>query len=67
MSASYEKSREELHIFRVVNMNERWEDSKLVEYIEYELYAGDDFVCCADSLPQLVEKANYLFDESDDE
>ena len=61
------KSREELHIFRVVNMNERWEDSKLEESVEYELYLGDEYICCAYSFRQLLEFAGNYLDGLDNE
>ena len=67
MSASYEKSREEIHIFRVVNMNERWEDSKLEENVEYELYLGNEYICCANSFQQLLEFAGNCLDGPNDE
>ena len=67
MSASYKKSRGEIYIFRVVNMNERWEDSKLEETVEYELYLDDEYICCANSSQQLLEFAGNCWDGLNDE
>lgn len=64
MSASYEKSREELHIYRVVTKVEDWDNPDgLVECVSYELWLGDAYVCGFDSLEELLKYGGgYLGD-----
>lgn len=56
MSSSYVKSRQELHIYKVVTMVESWDDpDKLIEQVSYDLYLDEHYVCSFDSFRELME------------
>lgn len=59
MSSSYVKSRQELHIYKVVTMVESWDDpDKLIEQVSYDLYLDDHYVYSFDSFRELIENGD---------
>lgn len=46
MSGSYVKSRQELHIYKIVTMVESWDEpDKLIEQVSYDLCLDEHYVC----------------------
>ena len=59
MSNSYVKSRQKLHIYKVVTMVESWDDpDKLIEQVSYDLYLDDHYVYSFDSFRELIENGD---------
>ena len=55
MSGSYVKSRQELHIYKIVTMVESWDEpDKLIEQVSYDLCLDEHYVCSFDSFREFM-------------